>query len=161
MPVSIFSIEHADISAHYFPSRTAFGAGTKPTATAVGEMIDAEAARLAGALAVKGMSASTISTDAGTTYPAAYEWCRDTIRLGAAIRVLFAVSGAGPVYAAWKKDLEARYQLVLDFGHSALGDAPAPSQLSPRSHVSEHGLDRGDLDLLSDVIPAFRKNDVM
>jgi len=159
MPVSIFSIEHADISAHYFPSRTAFSASTKPTAAAVGEMIEAESARLAGALSAIDVSASTLSTDAGASYPAAYEWCRDTIRLGAAIRVMQAIAGAGAVPEFWVTQLEARYKALADNGFSALGDAPRPSQLGPRSHVSAHDLDRGDLDLLSDVIPPFRKND--
>lgn len=161
MPVPVFGVTHAAIRSHYFPSRNAFDANSKPTATAVGEMIDAEAARLSGALSAIDVSASTISTDAGSTYPSAYAWCQDTIRLGAAIRVMFAIAGAGSVPDFWVEQLEARYTALAEFGFSVLGDAPRPDQLGPRSHVSEHDLDRGDLDLLSDVIPRFRKSDEM
>lgn len=122
-------------------------------------MIEAEAARLAGALSAIDVSASSISADAGATYPSAYAWCKDTIRLGAAVRVLQAISGAGSVPEFWVSQLEARYRSLAVDGFSALGDAPRPSQLGPRSHVSTHDLSRGDLDLLSDVVPSFRKND--
>jgi hypothetical protein len=161
MPVPTFAIVHGDVRNHYFPNRIDFSGSTKPTSTTVGQMIDAEAARLSGALAAIDVSASTLSTDAGATYPASYAWCQDTIRLGAAVRVFFALSGAGPVYDAWRADLDARYKDLEDNGHSALGDAPQPAQLGPRSHVSSNDLDRGDLELMSDAIPRFRKSDEM
>lgn len=161
MPVPVFAQTHTTVHDHFFPSLAAFSGSTKPTSTIVGEMVTAEAARLYGALAAVSVSASTISTDAGTTYPAAYAWCQDTVRLGAAIRVMQAIAGAGAVPKAWTEELEKRYKLLEEKGYLALGDAPSPSESvsGPRSHVTVHDLDTGDEADMSTAEPKFRRDD--
>lgn len=162
MAVSVFGITYTGVRNHYFPSLADFGASTKPTATSVTEMIDREAARLTGALSAADVAAATIS-DAPATYPAAYAWCQDTIALGAAIRVMRAISGEGAVPTKWREELESRYATLRKNGAVTLGDAPAPAQLTagPRTHISNHSLDTGDTDDISDVIPVFRRDDAL
>lgn len=161
MAIQTFDVTHTSVHDHYFPSLAAFGAGTKPTSTIVGEMVNAESAKLAGALLAVGLSATTINNS--STYPNAHAWCAETIRLGAAIRVMTAIAGAGAVPEAWKEDLAARYKTLSELGYVALGDAPAAADEAngPRSHISEHDLDTGDEDLISDVIPVFRRSDML
>lgn len=161
MPVATFAIAHSDVQAHFFPALSSFGAGTKPTSTAVGQMISAAAARLAAALAIEGVSADAISTDAAATYPVAYARCQSVIRQDAAIRVMEAQVGAGNVPTFWRSEVDAFYEQLSTYGYLALGDAPAPSQLSdgPRWHGGRADLDVGDDEDLSDLVPRFRAQD--
>lgn len=161
MAVATFAVVHGDVQAHYFPQLAAFGAATDPTSTAVGQMISAEAAVLAGRLAAQSVSASVLSADAGATYSNAYAWCQDTIRLGAALRVSWAMAGGNPSAEAWEKELEQRYADLAKHGYVILGDAPEPSEEpnGPRWHVGNHSLDTGEDDDISDAIPRFRRDD--
>lgn len=163
MAVPVFGLTHTDVRSAYFPSLAAFGASTKPTSTEVGNFIERASADLFGRLVVEGVTPATISTDAGVTYPAAYEWSQDYILLGAAIRTITAQAGAGAVPKAWREELDSMRTRLDDFGYLALGDAPAPSVQSegPRSHGLEHSLDTGDVDDMSDLIPPFRKSDLL
>jgi hypothetical protein len=163
MSVPTFAITHAEVRAHKFPALAAFSTLTKPTLASVNEMVAAEAARLAGALRRAGVLASTVSDDVGITYPEAYAWCQDAIRLGAAIRVIEAQAGAGKVSKLWREELDAKYADLRTNGYVVLGDAPGPLQESngPRSHITNHALDEGDEDDMSDVIPPFRKSDML
>lgn len=161
MALPTFAVTHSGVHDHYFPGWNVFGAGTVPTSTTVGEMVTAEAGRVFGALLNEGISAATISDDLGVTYPAAYAQCQSAIRLGAAIRVMQAVSGAGAVPEHWRTELEAFYKRLDELGYLALGDAPAPAQNSdgPRWHGQNHDLDTGDDTLLSSLEPKFRRDD--
>lgn len=161
MAVSTFGVTAGDIHDHYFPSAAAFSTSTKPTAATVAVMIQEEGADLSGALAAEGISASALSTDAGATYPNAYAWCQDALRLGAAIRVMTAYAGAGAVPELWKSWLDDKYTALEQRGYLELGDAPAPAQLSdgPRWHGQNHNLDTGDDSALSTLIPKFTMDD--
>lgn len=160
MTVSIFAVTYSKVRAHYFPQLSDFSGSTNPTSTTVGEMIDAEGARLAGALSKVGVSASTVSADAGATYPAAYAWCQDTLRLGAAVRVARAMSGTSAVSERWQTELDGRYEDLLDNGAVALGDAPTTAAASgPRSHIHRLGLDVGDDADASPLDTKFRRSD--
>jgi len=163
MTVPVFGINAASIRSHYFPSLAAFSVSTKPTDTTVGEMIDREAGRLVGALKAVSVVASTISADAGATYPSAYAWCQDTIAIGAAIRVMRAISGEGAVPSLWREAIEAKYKYLAEKGWVVLGDAPQPSQsvTGPRTHIGNHALDTGDESDISDVVPRFRRSDAL
>lgn len=160
MAVSTFGVTYSAVKNHHFPQLGGdFSTTTKPTATTVGEMIDAEAADLEGALLAKDLVASTLDDD---TASAAYKWCAETIRLGAAVRALQAMLTADPeVVKAWQAKLNARYKKLEDKGGIVLGIAEDASDLSsgPRSHITTHSLDTGDDQDISDVVPVFRRND--
>jgi hypothetical protein len=74
-----------------------------------------------------------------------------------------AFAGAGAVPKEWRAELEMYYETLEKLGYIALGDAPSPGDEAngPRSHISEHDLDTGDEDLISDVIPKFRRDDYL
>jgi hypothetical protein len=161
MAVATFGVGAADVRDEYFPSLAVFSASTKPSSGAVLKFIQGEGAKLYGALAAKGVSASTIISDAGSSYPNAYAWCQATVSLGAAIRVMQAIAGFGAVPSAWFDLLKQRYESLSQMGYLALGDAPGPEDVAngPRSHISNHDLDTGDEDLISTVVPKFRRDD--
>lgn len=160
MPITLFGITATKVRDHHFPQIGAFSTATKPTATAVGEMIDEAAADLAGALSQQGLSAADLTQNA---YPAAYAWCAKTVRLAAAIAVMRGSSTANPEVAkAWEKELRERYKELEDKGYLALGDAPAPAADEANfviTHLGRHGLDTGDEDNISELEPVFRRDD--
>lgn len=163
MALQTFGVTAAKVAAHHFPQLSGgFSANSSPTTTTVGEMIDAEAARLAGKLRAKAVTPSTV--DNSSTYPEAYNWCADTIRLGAAVRAARAMVGQNPaVVDAWEKELAARYADLTKHGYIALGDAPEPSESAtgPRTHIDELSLTTGtsDTTLVSSAEPTFRIKD--
>ena len=160
MALSTFGVVHGDIKASKFPSLADFSSTTKPTSTTVGSFVNRAAADLVGGLAIKGVTAADIDSSGE---PAAYAWCQNYVIIGAAIMVVEAQAGAGAVPEWWTKELESLRTSLEEYGYLALGDAPAPSQSvdGPRSHGLEHGLDTGDVDDISDLIPKFRRNDVL
>jgi hypothetical protein len=161
MAISVFGVTHTKVHDHHFPQVAAFSTASKPTATIVGEMVDEEAAKCAGALRAEGIEPATISA-AQATYPEAYAWCAETIKLGAALRAIGAMSGQNPEIAkTWKLALDERYEDLDARGWVALGDAPAPSQDAngPRTFIDSLSLDTGDTDDDSDLEPTFRRSD--
>jgi hypothetical protein len=158
MALSLFGITYSNVRAHFFPSLADFSGSTKPTSTAVGEMIDSAAADLNGRLAAVGVTAADLDSSGE---PAAYAWCKDYVRLASAIRVCEALTGAGQVPKFWREELKAKQDALEKYGHTVLGDAPTPDQLSagPRSHLTNHDLDTGEETLISDAIPRFRRDD--
>jgi len=165
MALQTFGVTHQKVKAHHFPQLQGdFSASSNPSSATVTEMVEAEAARLDGKLRQKDVDPATAATlDGGNPkYPAAYNWCADTIRLGAAVRVIRAMAGQDPAVAkAWEEELRERYSDLDKWGHATLGDIPAPAQQSmgPRSHLKANSLDTGDETLISDAIPAFRRDD--
>jgi len=162
MSITVFGVTAQSIRDHHFPQleAQAFSAYSRPTSTAVGEMVDEAAAELAGKLAAEDITAADITSG---DYPVAYAWCRATVRLSAALRVLRAMANQDPEVAkAWQTQLDARYAELAAMGAVALGDAPLPSQPSngPRSHVSAYSLDTGDDEDLSTLEPKFRRDDL-
>ena len=165
MAIADFDVTAAKVRAHHFAQLgSEFGTTSNPTATTVGEMVQDAAAELAGKLRAVGVTPSTIDTDAGVTYPEAFAWCAETVRLGAAIRVVGAMSGQDPAIAKkWQSRLDERYGDLEARGYLALGDAPAPSENAsgPRSHVTRHNLDVGDTTSISSAEPRFRRDDAL
>ena len=159
MAITLFSVVAESVRTHHFPQQTqAFSTTSRPTSAAVLEMIDASAAELAGRIRTAGITPSTITG----TYPEAFAWCAECVRLGSAIRVIAAMTGQDPaVKKAWEAKLAEKWALLAERGYLALGDAPAPTAVSggPLSHISSHSLDTGDADDMSDVIPTFRRSD--
>ncbi len=159
MAITVFGVVHGSIRDHHFPQQQqSFGATSKPTATVVGEMIDASAAVLAGKLRAESITPSSITT----TYAEAYAWCAEAVRIGAAIRAFPAMTGQDPeVLKAWRATLDAKWADLDERGYLALGDAPAPTVPAdgPTTHINEHSLDTGDTADISSVIPRFRRDD--
>lgn len=164
MAVVTFGVTYSDVRAAHFPQlQSDFSPNSKPTAAQVTTFITEEAADLFGRLLQKGVDASAISTGAAT-YPNAYAWCQKTLKLAAAIRVFPAITGQdAKILDRWQKMLDDRFEQLETSGYAALGDAPGPtsSATGPRSHVVDHNLDTGDDSLMSDVIPKFRRNQVL
>jgi hypothetical protein len=161
MAISTFGVTYSAVQAHHFPQLSNFSTTSNPKATTVTEMISASAATLAGKLRAEGLTPSAIEA---VTSSEGYAWCAEAVRLGAAIRVLPAMTGVDPAVAkAWQATLDAKWEALAALGYLALGDASAPSQEAdgPRSHISNHGLDTGDTADVSDVIPTFRRSDVL
>ena len=97
-----------------------------------------------------------------STYPEALAWCAEATRLGAAARIIAAMTGQDPaVKKAWEMQLKDKFELLTERGYLALGDAPAPANISggPLSHISRMSLDTGDDADAGDVIPTFRRSD--
>lgn len=160
MAISVFGVTYTAVHAHYFPSIGVFGAGTVPTSATVAKMIDAEAASLAGALAGAGLSPAALEA---TTTTAAYAWCADAIRLGAAIRCAEAMQGWSAVPAAWRDSLKAKYDLLDKSGAVVLGDAASDSSVANsvfRSHTTEHDLEN-DQTNISNVTARFTRDDAL
>ncbi len=159
MAIAVFGVTAAKLKAHHFPQLAEFSANSNPTSTTVGEMIEASAVDLAGRLRAEGLTPSAI--DAATTSES-YAWSADAVRLGAAVRAIAGMTGQDPaVRQAWERDLQRKWDDLTSRGYLALGDATAPAELAdgPRSHISNHSLDVGDEQDISDVIPVFRRND--
>jgi hypothetical protein len=158
MAITTFGVTPNSLRDHHFP-RAAFSAQSSPTATTVGSAIDSAAAELAGYLSSEGVTPSSITAGA---YPAAFAWCAETVRLGAAYRTAQSGTATDPEVAkAWREEYQARLKRLEDYGASALGDAPAPAESSngPRTHIDHLGLDTGSELDASDAIPVFRRSD--
>jgi hypothetical protein len=161
MAIATFGVTYSTVRAHHFPQIADFSANSNPTSTTVTQMVSASAAELGGKLRAEGLTPSSLESDASSE---AYAWCAETVRLGAAIRAIKAMTGQDPaVCQAWERVLKERFDTLASLGHLALGDASAPSEQAdgPRSHISNHSLDTGDTDDISDVIPVFRRSDAL
>lgn len=162
MSIVTFGVDAGAVKAFHFPQlSSAFSPNSNPTAVTVAAMIESSAAELAGRLADEGSDAGVLFTGA-TAYPNAYAWCAETVRLGAAVRVGPAITGANPdVIKLWSEQLKARYKRLEDYGLSELGDAPIPAESSngPRTHIADYNLYTGNTADISTVEPWFRRGD--
>lgn len=162
MALETFGITFTGVRDHHFPQSQQFSTTSSPKAATVTEMIDESAAELAGKLRAQGLTPSSLTL---ATYPEAYAWCAETVRLSTAIRVFPAVTGGKDEaqLAGWKRRLKDRYADLATHGFRALGDAPEPSQggTGPATHISYYGLDTGDDAGASSAEPVFRAKDMM
>lgn len=163
MSIPVFGVTAAKVRARHFPQLPSeFSTTSSPTAVTVGEAIDDAGSELVGKLLAKGVVASTINA-APATYPESYAWCAKTVRLIAAIDILGGMTGQDPAIGKkWATELKQRFLDLDERGYLALGsDAPAPAQEAngPRWHGASLGLDLGDADDASDLIPTFTRND--
>jgi hypothetical protein len=136
MALERFGVTPTQVRNHHLPGVANFSASSNPSAATVQEMIDAEAAELAGKLKVEGLSASAISA---VDNPAAYAWCADTIRLGAAVRAMRAMVGQNPaVVQALVVEVNARYDELDREGLGLLADVTVPldEANAVRSHLA-------------------------
>lgn len=162
MSVSTFGVTAEMVRASFFPHLDAFGTATSPTATTVAREINWCAAELNGRLKTKDITPSAIADTAS----AAYYWCQQTVALMVAVALLRVMSGADPdVAKAWMALRDDRLTKLEQQGVAALGDGASTTgsseALGPTDHISELGLDVGDADDASDVIPALRRGDML
>lgn len=159
MSLATFTVTYTKVRNHHFPLLPNFSASSDPSSDTVTEMIQDSAAELAGKLSAKGVDSTAITSD---DHPQAYQWCAETVRLGAAIRAIQAMASRDPEVAkAWQKKLDARFEALEEYGAEALGDAPASDTANgPLTHINNHSLDTlltGDEP--SNSIPYLRGDD--
>lgn len=161
MALPVFGVTHATLREVRFPHWTDFSERSSFTDTAVTAIIQEEAADLAGRLYAENVSATAV--DALTT-SVAYQWCKKTLHLMAAMRILRDVSVNEPALAqAYGRELDARLKLLAEQGATALGDDSLNTGNSdpdgPTSHISVYELETDDPADMSSVVPALRKGD--
>ena len=152
MALNVFGVTPDKVRRHHFPTLSGFSASTTPDTDTVTEMIQSEAAELAGRLRAKGADASAITSDDN---PAGYAWCADTIRVGAAARAVRAMPGSNPaVVKALTDEVDIRYQELDDVGLTILGDVAGveTGANAPRSYFRT-----GEAD--ADEVARFRMDD--
>lgn len=161
MAVIVFGVTYTTVRNHHFPQLSDFSASSNPTSTTVTEMVAAAGAELAGYLVAEGLTPSSLDDDTGTD---AYAWCAETVRIGAAFRAARAMTSQDPeVVRAWEDDYRERLKRLDELGATALGSSASGGEEpnGPRTHIDHHDLDTGDTDDISDVIPRFRRSDML
>lgn len=159
---TLFGVTYDSVRRHHFPVISNWDSTTSPTDTTVTEMIDAAAAKLAGKLLLKSITASEISD----TATAAYAWCADTIRLEVATRIPPTVSGVDPdEYSRRRAQLKERYEDLDEHGAEALGGGASANATDsepegPVTYLTENpSIDTGSDSDASSVVPVLRWGD--
>ena len=159
MSLDVFGVTYTKVRDHYFAHVANFSTTSHPAASIVTEMIQDSAAELAGKLSAKGLDSADITSD---DTPQAYQWCAETVRLGAAIRVAQTMTTQNPdVAKAWQAKLDLRFEALEEWGAEALGDATASTTgASIITHINNHSLDTTvDGEEPSNAIPFLRGDD--
>ena len=162
MTANTFSVTADAVRRHHFPAFDAFGPASSPTEVTVGEVIDEEAARLAGWLALENVDAAGI-TDSTSS---AWLQCARIVKLLTAIRLVGAMTGLDPeLVRAWRFEVD-EWKKGLDEGGTAfLGDGAEASGSSdpdgPTTHIGEFGLTQDSADEMSTVVPRLRRDDAL
>ncbi len=160
MALTLFGVTADKIRLHFFPQNDEFSTETTPTAVTVGEFIDQEAGRLAGALLIKGIDAADVVSPS----PAFYS-CAAQLELMVALRTLGVMTGQNPDLAkSWQVQVDNWFSRLAKDGYLILGDAslePASNPDGPTTHLTWYALDTGDADDASDAIPRLRRDDVL
>jgi len=162
MATSTFGVTAESVRRHHFPAFDSFSTTSNPTSVTVGEVIDEEAARLAGWLALEEIDASAI-TDVTS---AAYLQCARIVRLLSATRLVGSMTGLDPeLVRAWRADI-ADWKKGLDEGGAEfLGGGAASTGTSdpdgPTSHINQFSLTQDTADKMSEVVPRLRRDDAL
>lgn len=135
-----FALDAEAVRKHHFPNADAWTESSRPSESAVEEVIEEEAALMAGKLALELVDASAITSDSD-----AYLLCRKVLRMQVAAVVARDMLGLDPAIAkAWDSKVDAFYKGLDEGGVSFLGDGASASGNSqadgPHSHVSVYGL---------------------
>lgn len=157
MASSSFGIDAESVRRHHFPNADAFSASSRPSASTVAEVIEEEAASMAGALSMELVDASSI-----TPATSAYNTCRRILRMQVAAKLVRLMSGVDSALAqAWDEEVAAWYRKLAAGGASFLGDGAAASGTSDPDGPTWHGseLERDSVDDMSSTVPALRKDD--
>jgi len=158
MALTLFGVTADKVRLHYFPQNDEFSANTTPSATTVGEFIDQEAGRIAGALLIKGITAADIVSPSP-----AYYACAAQLEMMVALRTLGVMSGQNPELAkAWQARIGDWFARLDRDGYLILGDAtlqPQSNPDGPTTHILVYGLDTGEISDASRLVPRLRRDD--
>jgi hypothetical protein len=164
MALYTYGVAASDVRKHHFPNGADFSDTSNPTVTTVTEKIADAAGELAGRLLKEAIDPSVINAG-GATY-APYVVLRKVLRKMVAVEVGPAMNEESKRLDKWSKELKDFFFQLEEDAATALGDDTLTSSSSeasgPTDHIDEYGLDIGDPSTdASDVIPPFRKNDVL
>lgn len=165
MSLNTFGVTAVTVFNDNFPSFDDPSATSVPAALRITEWINQEAAGLAGRLIVADVDPSTTSITAGTP---GYYWCAKLLTNLVAVRVARVATGANAEIAAvWQKEADADFERLRTTGSTALGDpalipdsGDSPSG-GPLTHISVHRLTQDTTAAMSDVVPQFRRSDIL
>lgn len=139
--VNLFGVTATNLYTRHFPQWSAATAESSPSAVTVAEIIDECAATLEAKL----LQEDIVATSLTTTGVGAYLWCRETLRLQAALAVVEVATQQVPALAStWQKQLDARWEELDTKGYLALGtgvSAPAEQPDGPTHFIDQLGLD--------------------
>lgn len=163
MALSLFGVTATTVKEDHFPMFDAFSATSNPTSTVVGRFIDEKAGELAGKLLLKNISAAAVHA-LGAGEPA-YVWCRETLTIMVAVRVLAVATQQYPELAKeLRSELVARFKVLDEGGAVAIGNASLDDSTDappdgPTTHINVHALDTADPDDMSTAEPVLRAKD--
>lgn len=160
--LNLFGVTAASLYARHFPQVAAAVTDSNPSLAAVMEIIDEQAAALSGFLLAEDIDALSLTVSNSP----AYLWCRETLRLMAAIQVAAVmVQAQVPLLPAWEKQLETRLKNLAEQGYLALGGGvspPAEQPDGPTHFIDALGLDTSENDeFASGVTMPLRKDDLL
>lgn len=163
MPAPDFGVTASEVHARFFPAYGAFSVTSRPTATAVADIILDAGAEVAGALAAAGLDWAAIDADNGSLYPVSFRRCANATRLFAAIQIQTAIAGADEVSEDWIAERETWFKRLAVQGTAAMPDGPAVSQqpMGPRTHIGKYALDTGEDTDPSELNDRFRRDDLL
>jgi hypothetical protein len=127
----------------------------------VAEVIDEEAAVMAGALRLQAIIASAITPNSS-----AYNACRQTLRTQVAARLARMMAGIDSNIAqAWDASVRRWYVGLDEGGDTFLGDGAVSTSASdpdgPTDFITELGLDVGDASEASPIVHTLRTKDML
>lgn len=155
--LNLFGVTAASLYARHFPQLSVATTDSNPSLATVLEIIDEQAAALSGYLLAEDIEATGLTVSNSP----AYLWCRETLRLMAAIQVASVMTQQQvPLLPAWEKQLAARLKDLDERGDVVLGFDSGTLPNGPTHHIDTYNLDIGDpYTEASDVVPPFRKSD--
>lgn len=159
--VNLFGVTPTTLQQRHFSQWSTPSTDSNPTHAVWAEIIDEQAAQLEAKLLQEDIDATGLTV----TNAAAYLWCRETLRLMAAIQVATeATQQAVPLLPTWEKQLAARWAELEEKGYLALGggvSAPSEQPDGPTHHIDSYDLDVGSTADASDVVPVLRRSDIL
>jgi len=161
--INVFGVTADGVQRHMFPQWPSFSTKSNPTAVTVGEIIDEQAAKLAGQLLKRSIDASTTAlTQSG--HPLGWAWCASTLKLMVAMQIVPAVTGLDPaVVNRWGRELKERLKELEEHGATVLGDVTADeetdSPLEASTHIDQYDLETSDTSLMSGTGVRLRYDD--
>lgn len=158
--LNLFGVTAALLYTRHFPQLSAPTTDSNPSLATVEEIIEEQAAALSGYLLAEDIDALSLTV----SNSAAYLWCRETLRLMAAVQVAACMTQQQvPLLPACEKHLAARLTALDENGNLALGGgvaAPAEEPDGPTHFIDHLGLDTSvNDDSASTIDMPFRKDD--
>jgi len=139
--VNLFGVTPTNLYTRHFPQWNGPTTDGNPSHATVLEIIDECAAELEARLLQESIDATALLV----TNAAAYLWCRETLRLMAAIQVIAVATQQAPAVSVnWQKQLDARFESLDEKGYLALGggvSAPSNQPDGPTHFIDHYSID--------------------